>query len=534
MVSTHRAPKQWCLSKIETITSFENWRQNLIYTLSLDSNFAPFLAEDATWGKKTRAQPLRGFTDDGEAVAQNSRQTAQQKANFLELMLGQIANYCPIISRNTLVKNSTSIQSIWNTIREHFGFQVTGAHFLDFTTLRLEADERPEDLYQRLVAFVEDCLLRANSLSHHGVQLAEDEELSPTVENLIVLTWLRRINPELPKLVKQRYGTELRSRTLASIKPEISQALSSLLEEIHTADDAKIMRTAVSSYRKPGTERPLARPNTRSNRPLKSCPLCKQAGRTNSSHFLSECNFLPDQDRRYMVKARQIAEILEDIPESESSINPADPACDLRDEESKTSSRAYRIQTRQSPYVDMFYDHHPVRITIDSGATGNMIRHRTVQRLGCRVADSSQSVHQADGSSPLHVVGETRLSFDRDGKEFIFEGLVIENLDVDVLAGTPFMETNDVAVRPAKRQVILSNGSAYTYGSVQSQASTAAARRALVLRAPPTSTTVWPGEFVEIELPGDVPADTEYALEPRIDAPSVKRLTASHRCHHAS
>ena len=98
---------------------------------------------------------------------------------------------------------------------------------------------------------------------------------------------------------------------------------------------------------------------------------------------------------------------------------------------------------------------------------------------------------------------------------------------MDVLAGTPFMETNDVAVRPAKRQVILSNGSAYTYGSVQSQASTAAARRALVLRAPPTSTTVWPGEFVEIELPGDVPADTEYALEPRIDAPSVKRLTAS-------
>ena len=75
------------------------------------------------------------------------------------------------------------------------------------------------------------------------------------------------------------------------------------------------MRTAVSSYRKPGSERPLARPNTRSNRTLKSCLLCKQADRTNSRHFLSECNFLPDQDRRYMVKARQIAEILEDIPE---------------------------------------------------------------------------------------------------------------------------------------------------------------------------------------------------------------------------
>ena len=176
--------------------------------MSLDSNFAPFLTEDATWGKKTRAQPLRGFTDDGEVVAQNSRETAQQNVNFLEFMLGQIANYCPIISRNTSVKNSTSIQTIWNTIREHFGFQVTGAHFLDFANLRLEADERPEDLYQILVAFVEDCLLRANSLSHHGMQLAEDEQLSPTVENLIVLTWLRLINPELPILIKQRYDHE--------------------------------------------------------------------------------------------------------------------------------------------------------------------------------------------------------------------------------------------------------------------------------------------------------------------------------------
>jgi len=45
---------------------------------------------------------------------------------------------------------------------------------------------------------------------------------------------------------------------------------------------------------------------------------------------------------------------------------------------------------------------------------------------------------------PLEVVGETHLSFTRANREFSFEGLVVENLDVDVLAGTPFMETNDI------------------------------------------------------------------------------------------
>ena len=159
-------------------------------------------------------------------------------------MLGHVANYCPFRSRTTLAKNSTSILSVWNTIREHFGFQVTGAHFSDFANLHLEAEKRLEDLFQRLMAFVEDTLLRANRLSHHGEVATEDE-------NFIVLTWLLRIYPDLPRLVKQTYGTELRSRTLASIKPEIFQALTSVLEEICAADDAKILCTAVSNSRRP-------------------------------------------------------------------------------------------------------------------------------------------------------------------------------------------------------------------------------------------------------------------------------------------
>ena len=48
---------------------------------------------------------------------------------MLELMLGQIANYCPVISRNMIVKNSTCIGDIWQTIRLHFGFQTAGDIF---------------------------------------------------------------------------------------------------------------------------------------------------------------------------------------------------------------------------------------------------------------------------------------------------------------------------------------------------------------------------------------------------------------------
>ena len=256
MAATSRAPKQWSLKTRETLNSFENWKHDLIYTLSLDPNFAPFLVEGVKWEKKTKANPVRGFGNDGEPIPEAQRLTAQQKVSYLELLLGQIANFCPIISRNTIVKNSTSLESIWQSIRLHFGFQTTGAHFIDFDNIHLEPDERPEDLFQRLMAFVEDSLLKPNVLTHHGEAVLEDEELSPSLENFVVLTWLRLIDPELPKLIKQRYGTELRTRTLASLKPEISQALDSLLDELKCAPLHPPLPSRPAGFR----TRPLPRP----------------------------------------------------------------------------------------------------------------------------------------------------------------------------------------------------------------------------------------------------------------------------------
>lgn len=134
------------------------------------------------------------------------------------------------------------------------------------------------------------------------------------------------------------------------------------------------------------------------------------------------------------------------------------------------------------------------------------------------MAPSSQSAHQADGSSPMKVVGETRLTFNRGANKFQFEGLVVENLDVDILAGTPFMSSNDISVRPARRLVTLADGAVFSYGSTDSELAKNAVRRTITLRAPPVSTTVWPGEFLEITLPPDAPSDAIYAMEPRLDA----------------
>ena len=516
MAATHRAPKQWCLTKAETVNSYESWRHNIIYTLSLDPNFSTFLDEEFHFMKKTKTTPLRGLNDDGEDVAADKRLTAVQKNASLELMLGQIANYCPVISRNTIVKNSTSINDIWQAIRLHYGFQSTGGHILDLSAIRLEADERPEDLYQRIVAFIEDNLLQqGGGITHHGQAVTDDEELSPTLENVIVVTWLQLIHPELPRLVRQRYGTELRSRSLASIKPEISQALNSLLEELQSAESARSMRTYSGPQLKPPRRLP-----PRTTKPRKTCPLCKQVGRPNTQHFLSECKFLPEHDRKYIARARQISEIYDNDDADE------DLTCAFVEEElepAPDSLPTNRIQIRQSPFLDTFYRHHNIRVTIDSGATGNMIRESTATAMGVKITKSTQAAHQADGSSPLSIKGETTFVLTRDGHQLTFDGLVVEKLDVALLGGTPFMEANDIAVRPAKHQVIMKDGTFYAYGTRESSHNQHAIRRAHVLRAPSKMTTLWPGDYLEVELPSTIAeADPELALEPRVDTFSAR------------
>lgn len=507
MASTPRAPKQWCLTKNETVTSFENWRQNLIYTLSLDKNIAPFLVADTWWAKKRKTTPYRGFSDDDENIPEANRLTKEQKVNMLELLLGQFANYCQTISRNTIVNNSTSIDQIWQTIRLHYGFQTTGAHFIDFDCIRFDPTERPEDLFQRLTAFVEDNLLRKNmGITHHNETIEEDEELCPSLENVIVLTWLRLLYPGLPKLVKQRYGMELRARTLASIKPEISQALESLLEELRTSEDAKSMRILTNRFQKPQPKSTGTYMQNSSRPKVKLCPLCKTANRPDR-HYLSKCPFLPSQDRNFIAKARAISDIFE---QEDHTIYEA-----TNSDEDHQPIATSRIQVRQSPYFDVYLGHHPVRLTIDSGATGNMIRASTATYLNAEITRSSQSAYQADGSSPLKVIGETRLTFVRDNHKLYFEGLVVENLDSEVLAGIPFMENNDIAIRPSRCQVLIGNDSVYQYQFSDTEMQRHAVRRTHIVRAPSESTTLWPGEFVEVELPSEMAhSDSSFAVEP--------------------
>ena len=88
----------------------------LVERLYAEQAFDYFLYPDATWQKKTRINPLRGFKDGphGSAVKQN---------RLLDILLLHIASCCPFLSRSSILA-STSLDEVWITFASYFGFDI--------------------------------------------------------------------------------------------------------------------------------------------------------------------------------------------------------------------------------------------------------------------------------------------------------------------------------------------------------------------------------------------------------------------------
>ena len=130
---------------------------------------------------------------------------------------------------------------------------------------------------------------------------------------------------------------------------------------------------------------------------------------------------------------------------------------------------------------------------------------------------------QADGVTPMDVIGELHCSLTRGQWTFELDALVVRQLDVDILAGNPFMVHNDIGVRPAKRQIEIGGSEIISYSSLSRRTRQPNVRRTqsfLLRNCNPNRTVVLPGEYLQFITPSDADSDTLWALEPWLDCPS--------------
>ena len=91
------------------------------------------------------------------------------------------------------------------------------------------------------------------------------------------------------------------------------------------------------------------------------------------------------------------------------------------------------MSTKQSPHFKAFYKQYSVKITFDTGAEISMIKASVAQHIGTVIKKSNMQM------DTRVIVGETHIMLSRDNIELASDALVVNELDVDSLAGIPFM-----------------------------------------------------------------------------------------------
>jgi hypothetical protein len=507
-MGTRFAPKTWVLTKEETPSSFETWKENLIFNLVIDGSFVEFLREGFTWSSPSVLH--RGLVDDGDI---DNKRTAQQKAAYLSLMLGSIAGYAPIVRRSFFTQEATSLHDIWSRLRTYYHFRKTGALILDFPTLVLESGESHESFWERLSSFLDDNLLSPNDhMKHLGEEVVTHEKTSPTLLNLTVVHWLRSIHLGLPALVKQRYATELRNTSLASLRDEISESLDCLVAEL-SGDNANISRSSYQTKFQSGKTFKSKSSYKKSN--ARNCVLCQTAKRP-ANHYLSECQYLPESDKRYMANSRLVEVSDDDDDEAKSN------AVSIVSEEPVNPSLR-RVDIEASPILEVECAHTSVPVVIDSGAESNLIEEEFAKSTGATILKTTTKASQADGQSRLEIVGEVHLQFYRHPHTFKFNGLVARKLKDKVIAGMPFLSANDIYVRPSKKEIHIGDKEVIYYETRRQNTASNRRSTAVILRIP-HQTTLLPGDYLSLPVPAncDLIKEEFIAVEPRVDSQSLK------------
>ena len=332
MTNLKHGPKIRALTTTETIASLECWKNNIIYGLRQNPDFREFLTDGFIWGKKSRTSPYRDLRDligternelwdvEDDSVIIKSR---EDRAYDLDMMLDQISNYAPHIPRNDITKDSSCLDEVFQKIRMFYNLQRSGALQNECWNIRRQPEETPQALFARLKQSYDDCLLTRNSLWHVDGQLQEDEEMSPTLLNDIILHWLNILHPQMRDAVTQRFATQLRDSTYATILPEISRSVDSLLQEITSgslvnrmsnlslpsdhlnqaaslqsphAEEASINRLfpyKSSQPRLPLRAKSNNRPSYQRTGQKKICDYCRIMGRrAYNTHSIDECLFM--------------------------------------------------------------------------------------------------------------------------------------------------------------------------------------------------------------------------------------------------
>ena len=514
------------------------------YGLRLNPEFRPYL--DIEFGKKSKSAPTRQLkdetrsttTEDGRVLTRIA-ETAAEKCVTVDLLLETIANFaCPYVPRNDIVKDSKSLKEVWAKIKLQYNQQQSGALLNECWEIKRNPDESPQVLYSRLKQAYDECLLTQDGLNHIDGPVTEDEEMSPTLHNTIILQWMEILHPRLRQAVTQKFITQLRNQTYASLYPEISRSVEAILEELdNEASVSRLQHPRSFSQYKPNSYRyPSSSssykfpPRNKNSKPKIFCNFCKLTGRSYyENHSDEDCLFIKKYSQKLASSQKSAAANCLNNEDDEDYNNLSQHYEDFyRCEEESQDNNACtiehiisRISMDASPVLTLMKNQKCYNVTLDSGATCNCLDKATAREMNAIIQPTNHRVRMADGLSYLPVVGETTVTLYRNNIPLQLSAVVCEKLDTDILAGMEFMRTNDIGIRPAYNEISIGGTDIVNYDPIRKPGGKA---RRLTYHTIKSNShkIILPGEEITFPVPPEFTGTC--AIEPRYDTDHNTKL----------
>ena len=253
-----KAPTPLPASGVDTVT-FKVWRNTLIAHIQQDANHHFFMPDGlydhwraAEYG--TRIQQLHD--EDPEKITLDGKLERLgedvHRAEITKLLgtrnaplakyITHIATLCHHTENDDVTNHSTSLQWIFDYLLKHYGLETKGANFMDISKHSYKQGTPFQTFYKQYRASFVDNLRRQGDtvLYKNDLVLTEDEKLSPSFENAIILWSLEKIDPRLPAKVKKNYGHQMTGDvTLKDIQPVVFENIPGMIDELDQAQTAK-------------------------------------------------------------------------------------------------------------------------------------------------------------------------------------------------------------------------------------------------------------------------------------------------------
>lgn len=227
-MTTSKIPPPRKLTESEDIDSFDDWWFQAVLYYGRDDNFKEFFEnQDFSW--QTKATENRGLAN-------------ALKAANLTCLLRALATYAigPYIKTN-ITEKAKSLDDVRNEFLKFLEIEVNDFTAMHWFNIQRKPTERPLVFYYRLRYHMTKHLVK-KSIVVNGTALPKDEDISPSLDRMVVMEWLYRLDNRLIKFVQEKFSTELSAGTnvLNTMVETLAKNVDHYITRLNVSDSASV------------------------------------------------------------------------------------------------------------------------------------------------------------------------------------------------------------------------------------------------------------------------------------------------------